>query len=221
MQVTRCPTALLTASLILTAIGCGPERLKVDDLPRRELKDVVVASPSPGVPPNPMAAENQQNPEHTRDEAFRAAAMQGDLPGVKKLAAEGSQIDAPGEGGRTALQLASFDGHLEIVKWLIAHDAKVNHFDEFGRTALMYAATGDNGSTVKALLAAGAELESVDAEEHFTALMFAAAEGQAEVVRILLNAGADPARLDIDGESAFDFARNNGHDDVVKALQNK
>ncbi|MBB3207713.1 ankyrin repeat protein [Rhodopirellula rubra] len=208
----------------LTSIGCGPERLKPDDLPRREREEVIVSSPAPAADAPATAASPdtsttpKSDPDSTRDDAFREAAMQGDLQTVKQLATDGTEIDAAGPGGRTALQLAAFDGHLDTVEWLIDQHADVDHRDEFGRTALMYAATGANASTVKALLSAGADLQLVDGDEHFNALMFAAAEGQAEVVELLLEKGADRSAKDIDGETAMDFAKANGHDAVVKLL---
>ena len=59
---------------------------------------------------------------------------------------------------------------------------------------------------------------NVDEVEKFTALMFAAAEGQQEVVQALLQHNADVTLRDIDGETARDFAANNGHDAVVRIL---
>jgi len=211
-----------SACTVLTLPGCGPERAQPEDLPRRERSEVFVATPdtakSPAKSPAETPASAPPNAASIRDDAFREAAVQGDLPEVKKRVSEGSLINAEGAEGRTALQLACFDGHLETVEWLIEQDAEIDHHDDFGRTALMYAATGDNAATVKALLAAGADVGLIEGEEHFTALMYAAAEGQAEVVRILLDAGADATRQDIDGETAIDFARANGHNDVVQML---
>ncbi|MCM2374961.1 ankyrin repeat domain-containing protein [Aporhodopirellula aestuarii] len=210
---------------LVSTTGCGPERLKPEDLPRRERDEVIIPAPTQSeqamagreTPSEPDAAP-EPDADALRDEAFREAAMQGDLNAVKKFAAEGSEIDAVGPGGRTALQLAAFDGHLKTVNWLIDQHAEVNHRDEFGRTALMYAATGPNASTVKALLGAGADIELVDGDEHFNALMFAAAEGQVEVVKILLDGGADRDVKDIDGETAMDFATANGHEAVIELL---
>jgi ankyrin repeat protein len=204
-------------SILTMSAGCSPERMKPEDFPRQEREEVIVAAN-----PESTAAAQQDLPaglQPTREDAFREAAMKGNLAQVQQLFAAGCEINSIGPDSRTALQLASFDGHEETVDWLIAQAAEIDHRDDFGRTALMYAATGDNGPTVSALLAAGAEVDAIDKEEHFTALMYAAAEGQLAVVKILLSAGADPARLDIDGESSLDFARANGHAAVVQELE--
>jgi ankyrin repeat protein len=50
--------------------------------------------------------------------------------------------------------------------------------------------------------------------------MTAAAEGQLEVVRHLLDHGADRSLEDTDGDTALTFARQNGHAEVVKLLEN-
>lgn len=198
------------------AIGCAPERLKPEDLKRRDRSEIIVQNP-PAQPPAAPPTEQPQKPPTKADE-FRDAALNGNLAKAKKLAADGIEVDAPDDQGRTALQLASFDGHTETVAWLIQRKAEINHLDQAGRTALMYASTGPNLDTVAGLLAAGAEVNLADKVESFTALMFAAAEGQLEVVERLLLSNADPTMKDADGESAMDFANANGHSRVVELL---
>jgi ankyrin repeat protein len=71
------------------------------------------------------------------------------------------------------------------------------------------------------LLDAGAEINAVDAGEHFTALMMAAAEGNAEVVKVLLDRGAKKDMVDSDGDAAIDFARRSGHGEIVALLSDE
>jgi ankyrin repeat protein len=82
----------------------------------------------------------------------------------------------------------------------------------------MYAASGSNHETVRVLLEAGADPNIRDKVEQFTALMFAAAEGQLEVVQTLLDHRADVTLRDVDGDTALDFASQNGHSDVARLL---
>ena len=44
------------------------------------------------------------------------------------------------------------------------------------------------------------------------------AEGQAAVVRVLLDHGADRGMVDVDSDTALDFANQNGHREVVRVL---
>ena len=57
--------------------------------------------------------------------------------------------------------------------------------------------------------------------EGYTALMFAAGGGQKEIGTILLAAGADPTVKDRDAQTAEEFARSVGHEDVAKLLETK
>ena len=153
------------------------------------------------------------------DDAFRNAALEGNLNTVQAALQSGTNVNSVGQDGRIALQLAAFNGHTNVVRFLIEHGAAVNHLDKTGRTALMYAATGPNTDTVKLLLQADAKIDVADNHEGFTALMFAAAEGQGDVVRALLSAEANTEMTDIDGDTAKSFAAKNGHTHVVELLE--
>lgn len=52
-----------------------------------------------------------------------------------------------------------------------------------------------------------------------TPIYWAAKHGHVEVVKVLLDAGADPYKAADDGMVALDIARENGHEECVKALQ--
>ena len=131
---------------------------------------------------------------------------------------KGVDVDHRDEEQRTALHLAAFEGHYAVVGLLIEHGADIDAIDGVGRTPLMFAASGPFPRTVQYLLDAGAEVDVVDNDEQFTALMFAAAEGQLENVKYLVEAGADVSRKDVDGETAIDFAKANGHAEVAQWL---
>ena len=49
--------------------------------------------------------------------------------------------------------------------------------------------------------------------------MMAAAEGQLKVVQLLVANGADLTMVDVDGESALDFAKSKGHQEVAAYIQ--
>lgn len=152
------------------------------------------------------------------DQAFYDAALNGNINLIKSGAEGGFPVDKADENGSTAMMLAAFNGHTEVVRFLLLKGADVNHFDKNKRTALMYASSGPANETVKILLENGAELNVVDNVEGFTALMFAAAEGQMEVLKSLMAAGADISIKDKDGETARDFAKNNGHSNIITLL---
>ena len=163
-----------------------------------------------------------EKPDIGRTQANQAlgdAALGGKTQQVRLALKHGAEVNTSTAEGRTALMLAAFGGHNETINLLLERGAQVDARDAFGRTALMYSASGPYPGTVRALLERGANPNSRDAVEHWTPLMFAAAEGQADVVRALLSHGANGAVTDDDGDTALDFARRNGHAEVVRLLE--
>ena len=152
------------------------------------------------------------------EEKLRQASLDGDVVGVDAALEAKVNVNAMDADGRTALMFASFNGHSDIVLKLIEKGTVVDRRDLMGRTALLYAATGPFPETVSILLDKGAQPNVVDSDEHFSPLMHAAAEGHLSVVKILLKAGADMTLTDVDGDDAASFARQSGHVEVAKLL---
>lgn len=162
----------------------------------------------------------RQTTDELTDGELRSAALNGDLQTVNESIEHGISVDDTDELGRTALMFAAFNGHNEIIDLLIANGAEVNLENNEGRTALMFASSGSFPETVLLLLENGAEVNRSDSLEEWTPLMYAAAEGNNEVVGILLEHGANANARDTDGETATDFAENNGHTQTVMLIRN-
>ena len=152
------------------------------------------------------------------EDAFRQAALDGQLETLKELHKLGVGCDVIDQDGHTALMLAAFNGHSEIVLYLLDSGAQIDGRDYANRTALHYASTGPFPETVQILLDRGADPNVVDSEEHFSPLMHAAAEGNLDVVKVLIAKGADKSMKDIDGDDAATFSAQNGHMQVVEYL---
>ncbi len=198
MNLCRRLLTLLLLSLVITSAGCKPKESLAVRLAEQRKK---------------AEAEKPSSIE-----AFMSAASTGDLQATALQLAKGVDVDSRDDEQHTALHLAAFEGHYAVVGLLIQHGADVNAIDGMGRTPLMFAASGPYPRTVQYLLDAGALVDVVDNDEQFTALMFAAAEGQLENVKLLAEAGADRNRKDVDGETAIDFAKANGHTELVQWL---
>lgn len=140
---------------------------------------------------------------------------------LRRLLAEGLEVDAVDAEGRTELMAAAFDGRNDIAELLLEHGAEVDRRDGAGRSALMYASSGDYPDTVDLLLRHGADANAADSEEGWTALMWAAAEGHQPVVELLLRHGAQPGTADRDGERAIDHARKRDQSHIVALLEGR
>jgi len=170
-------------------------------------------------PQNTTSQPDAQNSTAYSSEDLRNASLQGDLESIRQIVEAGIDIEEGDQLGRTALMFASFNGHTEVVQFLIEQGAEVQKQNSEGRTPLMFASSGPFPETVELLLENGADPNVKDSIEGWSALMYAAAEGNIEVIEVLLDYNADVSLQDVDGETATDFARNNGHSDVVSILE--
>jgi ankyrin repeat protein len=147
--------------------------------------------------------------QDTLNASLRHAARLGLLGDVRKLLAEGAEVDAVASYGETALQYAALYGHTGVVRELLRAGAQVNQADYDDNTPLIVAAQNCNHRTVALLVRAGAD---VNRENHLgsTALTLAAEQNCGRAVGILLTVPGLRARHRDDwGHSALDYAREN------------
>jgi len=122
--------------------------------------------------------------------------------------------------GWTPLHLAAAFGGPEAAALLLAHGADVRQRSRNPtRNQPLHAciALGRNLETVRMLIANGADVNAVQAGG-YTPLHQAAAAGLEEMTQILLAAGANPAALCDQGKTPADYARERGHDVVLRLL---
>jgi ankyrin repeat protein len=139
------------------------------------------------------AASAQTPPTPTELSAYRglhAAAAQGSIDDIRRLAQKGADPDAPDGNGRTPLHVAAFQGHGAAARELIAIGANPALLDNQRYDAVTIVAVRDDLPTLQALLAAGASAKLVTSVYDGTALIAAAHLGHDGVVRELIRAGA-------------------------------
>lgn len=162
----------------------------------------------------------------TITELMRASKL-GNPALVKKLLAEGAQVNARDQNGSTALMYACAahsEASTDVLQALLSAGADVNLADRSGATAL-HAATGDGVRLVcvKELVLHGANLNAADSSGN-TPLIAAVAHAQneedaAQAARLLIDAGADPSRINHEGQSALSWAQRLGRGSVVQLLR--
>jgi ankyrin repeat protein len=165
---------------------------------------------------------------------LEAAASVNNLEFARLLLDKGADPNTIDEGGFTALGMAASNGDRSapLVKLLLEHGAAVNVVSadtletvkngkiRLGRlTPLLMATPQASYETVELLVKAGAKVNAQDIRG-MTPLELAVATDHADprIVRLLLSKGADPAIKSTDGETAADWARKFGQNEVLEAL---
>jgi ankyrin repeat protein len=131
------------------------------------------------------------------------ASSKGDLAAVKKLVADGSDVNAADTKGRTPLIEAAWAGHADVVKYLIEKGAKVDAADSAGYTALMRACEEGHGPVVTYLINKGADVNVRGKVRGTTSLMLAAEQGHIKILEALIAHGAKVNAVDQFEETAL------------------
>ena len=93
---------------------------------------------------------------------IREAARQGNIEAVKQYLADGVDVNAKDDWGKTPLHSTAEMRRKEIAELLIANGADVNAKDSWGITPLQYATANDQKETVELLIAEGADVNAKD-----------------------------------------------------------
>jgi ankyrin repeat protein len=147
-----------------------------------------------------------------------AEAMNGNLLEVRKVVANGIDVNFANRLGVTALMVACQWDRLEVAEFLLANGADLeirerNH----DRNALIYSCLSGDSRIVKLLLDHGVFVNSTDAAGT-SALMTAATMGNVELVKLLLQRGANVHLRDHLGAHAWDWASVAGRDEILEVL---
>jgi ankyrin repeat protein len=152
-------------------------------------------------------------------DVFEAAAV-GD-PGKLELALkeDPEAIRVFSADGFTALHFAAFFGRRLPANLLVLAGADVNaEARNPSRVRPLHSAVaGPDPMMAEILLAMGADVNAQQ-EGGFTALHAAAKRGNNKLVDLLLRADADPRLPAADGQTAADFARAAGHEELAGRL---
>lgn len=124
-------------------------------------------------------------------EPLPRAGKNGDVDQMKNLLADGHDINAADDIGRTALWHACCEGHMPAVKLLLENGADPGIQDQYVGAALHAAARCGQLEVVEYLLETGIGIESGGRFSE-TALLQATRGRRLRVVKLLLERGANP-----------------------------
>jgi ankyrin repeat protein len=121
---------------------------------------------------------------------LHAAAHQGDVAGIEKLAAARADLNARDGNGRTPLHVATFAKQRGAIRALVKAGAGIHLLDKDLYDGVTIASVADDEETLRLLLSLGASAKQVTSRYEGTALIAAAHLGHDGVVRQLIAAGA-------------------------------
>ncbi len=152
------------------------------------------------------------------------AAWANDLPRVRRLVAQGADVNAKDDTEQSAYLIATSEGYLKLLEITLAAGADVSSLDSYRGTGLIRAAERGHAAVVGRLLRTRIDVDHVN-NLGWTALHEAIVLGDGgrdyvDTVRLLVAGGADvriaPER---DGIAPVDHARSRGYDAIATTLQ--
>ena len=171
----------------------------------------------------------KSNNENEKNAMLREGAIHGDVEEVRRLIAEGADVNAANTDGETALMSAARNGHIETAKLLISKDANINAADKIGVTVLMLAVSGWTNPEQKSQSPAadmrdiavavvpGFVKNEISREKNAKN----AENRHAELAKLLIDAGANINAASRDGWTALMYAAACGNASAVKMLIDK
>ena len=192
----------LTAACALAQLGCQ-QAAPVSPKPEFSLMQRLMQE----------GKQQKSAPPTTQDKLFQAI-DEGNLADVRKLIAEGADVNTPNCIRHTPLDDAVARGNREIVLELLAAGADTNN------GAPLLSAVGYNQrDMVKLLLERGAKVDQQEEDGILgTPLIFAAIEGNADIARDLLAAEANVNSRNSNGATALMEAVEEKHTALVPLL---
>lgn len=164
--------------------------------------------------------DNALNIEHL-NESLLNAAQNDDLAQIYQLLADGANINAQDEEGRSALTLAIWaTGNIEITRALLNLKIKVNLLDNQGESALITAITTGSTDSARLLIKAGANVNIKTNGNTPLMYVFSTEElGESEeLLTPLIEAGADINAVNNSGDTALSLAQQYNRTEAINIL---
>jgi ankyrin repeat protein len=150
------------------------------------------------------------------------AVQNNDAARVKKLIAQGVNINELDQGGDAPLIIAAYNGYSEIVRLLLEAGADVTVVDPgMKATALHAAAYAGRTEAAKLLVQYGIDIDKQGPYNGYTALHDAIWQNNIATAEVLINAGANFHIKSNSGETPLDFAKSKNRKEIVLLIEQK
>ncbi|HEY1052447.1 MAG TPA: ankyrin repeat domain-containing protein [Prosthecobacter sp.] len=166
-----------------------------------------------GYDPNRPFGEFGQRPLHRIGSAPNCMEM------AHLLLANGADPNIQDKYGSTPIQCAASSGNLEYLNLLLAAGADPAYVSPDGQDALYAALLEGNLECIERLMSLGGDINAQDDRGKTVLSRYAMAGGDIKMIKWLLEHGADKSIPDENGDTPLDWARENGHAEIVKLLE--
>lgn len=148
------------------------------------------------------------------------AAMRGDTETVRRLLADGEDVNAAHGDGMSALHWAAHHDDPELAGMLLSAGARLDAGTRLGsRTPLHVAAESGTGKVAVLFVREGADVEAATVPGGSRPLHLAAGAGSLAAIEALIEAGADPDAPELaNGQTPLIFAAARDRADAIELL---
>ncbi len=141
---------------------------------------------------------------------------------VRKLIAQGADVDERDANGDAPLIIAAYKGYTNILRLLLEAGADVSVVDPgMKATALHAAAYAGHADAAKLLIDHGIDIDKQGPYNGYTALHDAVWQNNTETARVLVEAGAALDVRSHTGETALEFAKSRNHAEIAALIERR
>lgn len=154
------------------------------------------------------------------DSLLRLCVENGHLGLTQFCMEQGAHIHGLHAHESSPFSAALFRGHWDIAQYLLEEGADINQANQFQITPLLRAVAEMNPHRIGWLLNHGADVNGLDRQgKGETPLHYAASNGLFASVKLLVDAGADLSIRNIHGQTALDYAEDQGDEEIADYLR--
>jgi ankyrin repeat protein len=154
--------------------------------------------------------------------ALMKAVQANDIAQVRKLVAQGTNVNELDQNQDAPLIMAAYKGYAEIVKLLLEAGADVTVVDPgMKATALHAAAYAGHAEAARLLIEHRIDIDKQGPFNGYTALHDAIWQNNVETAEVLINAGANLSLKSNAGETPLELARSHNRQKIVALIERK
>lgn len=154
--------------------------------------------------------------------ALMNAVDRNDAAAVRKLIAQGVNVDELEPNGDAPLIMAAYKGYAEVTRLLLEAGADVGALDPgMKATALHAAAYAGHADTASLLVEHGIDIDRQGPYNGYTALHDAIWQNNVDVARVLIDAGANLHLKANSGQTPLDFAKAKHATQIIAMIEAK